>query len=74
LNLTTYARGEPIQSQGDASTGTPPRALIWVVEVHSTAIHWNHSIPGGYQAPARRYSDFCVVMNARTARMSDEGV
>ena len=73
LVLTTYATGEPIESQGDVSTGMPPRALVWVVEVHATAIHWNHSVPAGYQAPARPYTDFSVVMNARTARVSDEG-
>jgi hypothetical protein len=73
LVLTTYARGEPIQSQGDISSGMPPQALVWVVEVHAKAIHWNHSVPPGYKAPARPYTDFSVVMNARTARVSDEG-
>ena len=73
LVLTTYARGEPIQSQGDVSSGMPPRALVWVVEVHAAAIHWNHSVPADYQAPARPYTDFSVVMDARTGRVSDEG-
>jgi hypothetical protein len=73
LVLTTYAKGEPIQSQGDISSGMPPEALVWVVEVHAKAIHWDHSVPAGYQAPARPYTDFSVVMNARTARLSDEG-
>ena len=45
---------------------------MWVVEVHATAIHWNHGVPAGYQAPARPYADFSVVMNLRTARVSDE--
>jgi hypothetical protein len=45
LVLTTYAKGEPIQSQGDISHGMPPRALAWIVEVHASAIHWNHSVP-----------------------------
>jgi len=72
LVLTTYARGEPIQSQGDVSTGMPPRALVWVVEVHARAVHWNHSVPAGYQAPGPPYTDFSVVMNARTGRVSDE--
>lgn len=73
LVLTTYGRGEPVQSQGDVSSGMPPRALVWVVEVHARAIHWNHSVPAGYQAPSRLYTDFSVVMNARTGRVSDEG-
>jgi hypothetical protein len=73
LVLTTYAKGEPIQSQGDVSSGLPPQALVWVVEVHARAIHWNHSVPAGYQAPARPYTDYSVVMNARTGRVSDEG-
>jgi hypothetical protein len=73
LVLTTYARGEPVQSQGEVSTGMPSRALVWVVEVRAAAIHWNHSVPAGYRAPARPYTDFSVVMNARTGRVSDEG-
>jgi hypothetical protein len=44
-----------------------------VVEVHAKAVHWNHSVPPGYQPPARPYTDFSVVMNARTSRGSDEG-
>src|SRR6266571_4748472 len=51
LVLTTYAKGEPAESQGDISTGMPPRTLVWVVEVHAKAIHWNHSVPSGYQPP-----------------------
>jgi hypothetical protein len=73
LVLTTYAKGEPIQSQGDISSGFPARALVWIVEVHANAIHWSHSVPSGYQPPARPYTDFSVVMNARTGRISDEG-
>lgn len=73
LVLTTYAKGEPIQSQGDISSGLPPQALVWIVEVHASAIHWNHGGPAGYQAPARPYTDYSVVMNARTGRVSDQG-
>jgi hypothetical protein len=73
LVLTTYAKGEPLESQGDISSGMPPHALVWVVEVHARAIHWNHSVPAGYQPPARPYTDFSVVMNARTGRVSDQG-
>lgn len=73
LVLTTYAKGEPIQSRGDISSGFPPQTLVWIVEVHARAIHWNHSVPAGYQPPARPYTDFSVVMNARTGRISDQG-
>jgi hypothetical protein len=73
LVLTTYAKGEPVQSQGDISSGMPPQALVWVVEVHAKAIHWNHGGPPGYQPPAHPYTDYSVVMNARTARVSDQG-
>jgi hypothetical protein len=45
LVLTTYAKGEPIESQGDISTGMAPRTLVWVVEVHARTIHWDHSAP-----------------------------
>jgi hypothetical protein len=73
LVLTTYAKGEPIESQGDISSGMPPDALVWVVEVRAGAIHWNHSVPSNYQPPALPYTDFSVVMNARTGRISDTG-
>jgi hypothetical protein len=73
LVLTTYAKGEPIQSEGDISSGMPPNTLVWIVEVHARAIHWNHSVPAGYQPPARPATDFSVVMNARTGRVSDQG-
>jgi hypothetical protein len=73
LVLTAYAKGEPIESQGDISSGMPPAALVWIIEVHAKAIHWNHSVPAGYQPPARPYTDFSVVINARTGRISDEG-
>ena len=73
LVLTTYAKGEPVQSQGDVSSGMPPQTLVWVVEVHAKAIHWNHGGPTGYQPPAHPYTDYSVVMNARTARISDQG-
>src|SRR6266478_3391176 len=35
LVLTTYATGEPIESQGDISSGMPPGMLAWVVEIHA---------------------------------------
>jgi hypothetical protein len=73
LVLTTYAKGEPAESRGDISTGMPPRTLVWVVEVHARAIHWDHSVPSGYQPPARPYTDFSVVMNARTGLVTDQG-
>ena len=73
LVLTTYAKGEPIESQGDISSGMPPGTLVWVVEVHAEAIHWDHSVPPGYQPPALPYTDYSVVMNARTGQVSDQG-
>jgi hypothetical protein len=80
LVLTTYAKGEPIESQGDVSTGMAPRTLVWVVEVHARAIHWNHSAPAlapptataqAQAVPA--YTDYSVVMDARTGYGSDAG-
>jgi len=73
LVLTTYAMGEPTASGGDLSTGMPPRTLVWVVEVHAKAINWDHSVPPGYQPPARPDTDFSVVMNARTGLVTDSG-
>jgi hypothetical protein len=84
LVLTSYAKGEPIESQGDISTGMAPRTLVWVVEVHARAIHWNHSAPASVPvsapsqgaAPARAalvYTDYSVVINARTGYGSDAG-
>ena len=73
LVLTTYAKGEPVESQGDISSGMPPQALVWVVEVHAKAIHWDHSVPSGYQLPARPATDYSVVMDARTGQVSDAG-
>jgi hypothetical protein len=45
LVLTTYAKGEPVESQGDISYGMPSRTPVWVVEVHAGAINWDHSVP-----------------------------
>jgi hypothetical protein len=70
--LTTYAKGEPVESQGDYSTGEPPRTLVWVVEVHARAVNVPHSTPaGGRQAAA---TDYSVVMNAKTGRGTDFGI
>jgi hypothetical protein len=73
LVLTSYAKGEPVESQGDISGGMPPQTLVWVVEVHAKAINWDHSVPSGYKAPAQPDTDFSVVMNARTGYTSDQG-
>lgn len=85
LVLTSYAKGEPVESQGDISSGMPPDTLVWVVEVHAKAIHWDHSAPSaplapasqGAPSPARQSpqpdTDFSVVMNARTGSVSDAG-
>jgi hypothetical protein len=81
LVLTTYAKGEPIEAQGDISTGMAPHTLVWVVEVHASAVHWNHSAPAALHPSAATtqahavpaYTDFSVVMNARTGYGSDAG-
>jgi hypothetical protein len=80
LVLTTYAKGEPIESQGDISTAMAPRTLVWVAEVHARAIHWNHSVPALAPSTATAqahavpsYTDFSVVMNARTGYEADAG-
>ena len=72
LVLTTYAKGEPIESEGELSSGMRPRTLVWVVEVHAKAIQWSHSGPPGSQ-PARPGTDYSVVLNARTGAVSDAG-
>ena len=85
LVLTTYAKGEPVESQGDISSGMPSDTLVWVVEVHAKAIRWNHSAPPAHHAAASQGTpssarqspqpdtDFSVVMNARTGWASDAG-
>jgi hypothetical protein len=73
LVLTSYAKGEPVESQGDISGGMPPQTLVWVVEVHAKAINWDHSVPAGYKGPAQPDTDYSVVMNARTGYVSDQG-
>jgi hypothetical protein len=73
LVLTSYAKGEPVESEGDISTGLPPGALVWVVEVHAKAIHWDHSEPTNAQSPARPDTDYSVVMDARTGTATDFG-
>jgi hypothetical protein len=73
LVLTTYAKGEPVESGGDISFGMPPQVPVWVVEVHARAIRWDHSTPPGSKPPPRPDTDFSVVMNARTGYVSDQG-
>jgi len=72
LVLTTYAKGEPAESQGDISTGMPPGTLVWVVEVHAKAVHWDHSEPANAR-PGSPSTDYSVVMNARTGVGTDFG-
>jgi hypothetical protein len=71
LVLTTYGKGEPVESQGDYTTGNP-RTLVWVVEVHAKAIHVDYSRPSN--AHPIHPTDFSVVMNAKTGRVSDFGI
>ena len=73
LVLTSYAKGELVESRGDISFGMPPQTLVWVVEVHAKAINWNHSVPLGYKPPAQPDTDYSVVLNARTGHASDQG-
>ena len=73
LVLTTYAKGEPVESGGDISSGMPNDTLVWVAEVHAKAINWNHSVPSGYKPPAKPSTDFSVVMNAMTGNSTDRG-
>jgi hypothetical protein len=72
LVLTSYAKGEPVESQGDISYGMPPQTLVWVVEVHAKAVNWDHSTPPGYK-PGPPGTDFSVVLNAKTGAESDQG-
>jgi hypothetical protein len=50
LVFTTYAKGEPVEAQGDISYGMPSGTPVWVVEVHARAVNWDHSTPA--MAPA----------------------
>ncbi len=72
LVLTTYAKGEPVESHGDYSAGTPPQTLVWVVEVHAKAIHVAFSVPPGTRPILT--TDYSVVMNAKTGLISDSGL
>jgi len=72
LVLTNYAKGEPLASRGDISTGMPPRTLVWVVEVHAKKINVPHSTPAN--TPELPVAEFSVVMNARTGRVTDFGL
>jgi hypothetical protein len=81
LVLTTYAKGEPVESQGDISHGMASQTLVWVVEVHARAISSDYSAPSmsGDQSlaqpaqPAHPATDYSVVLNARTGDASDAG-
>jgi hypothetical protein len=80
LVLTTYAKGEPVESRGDISYGMSAQTLVWVVEVHAKAVTTGYmSVPAvssarsSYRTPAP-LTDYSVVMNARTAYATDGGV
>jgi hypothetical protein len=74
LVLTTYAKGEPVESHGDVSDGMPPRTLVWVVEVHAKTVNTGYisSAPASSPTPAP-LTDYSVVINARTAHATDSG-
>jgi hypothetical protein len=73
LVLSTYAKGEPVESKGDINYGMPSKTPVWVVDVHAKAINWDHSVPAGYRPPKRPDDDYSVVMNAMTGRVTDAG-
>ena len=73
LVLTTYAKGEPVESGGDIGSGMPAGTLVWVVAVHAKTVSVAHSVPPGYKASGHDDS-FSVVMNARTGRVTDWSV
>lgn len=73
LVLTTYSKGEPVESGGDIASGMPSGTQVWVVEVHAHKINWNHGGPSGFKPPQQPYTDFSVVMNARTGTSTDSG-
>jgi hypothetical protein len=73
LVLTTYAKGEAVESGGDISSGMPPGTLVWVVAVHARTVNVDHSVPAGYK-PHGRADSYSVVMNARTGLVTDWGV
>jgi hypothetical protein len=74
LVLTRYAHN-PIETTRIVGTALqiPLRTLVWVVEVHAKAIHWQLPFLPPTHRPTRPDTDFSVVMNARTAVMSDFG-
>src|SRR5580700_6733300 len=73
LALTTYAKGESVESEGDIGSGMPPATPVWVVEVHARSVNWNHSVPRGYTPSKLPADDYSVVMNAATGRITDRG-
>jgi hypothetical protein len=70
--LTTYAKGEPVESGGDISTGMPPGTLVWVVAVHAKTVDPLFSGPPGARVPEG--NSYSVVMNARTGLVTDSGL
>lgn len=73
LVLTTYAKGEPVQSGGDTSSGMPSGTPVWVVAVHAKVVDVPHSVPPGYK-PHGHDDSLSVVMNARTGLVTDWSV
>jgi hypothetical protein len=74
LVVTRYAHN-PIESTREVGTARqiPLGTLVWVIEVHAKAVHWQLAYPPPSQTAAHPDTDFSVVMNARTAIMSDFG-
>lgn len=70
LVLTTYAKGEPVESGGDISSGMPPGTRVWVVAIHAGKVNVDHTVPLGYKPHGAAHS-YSVVMNARTGHVTD---
>lgn len=73
LVLTIYAKGEPVQSGGDTSSGMPSGTPVWVVAVHAKVVNVAHSVAPGYK-PHGHDDSLSVVMNARTGLVTDFSV
>jgi hypothetical protein len=65
LVLTTLEKAMEI---GGDSPGQNQNRLVWLTEVHSKAIHWNHSVPANYHQSGPLPTDFSAILDARTGR------
>jgi hypothetical protein len=63
--LTTLEKAMQI---GGDSPGQNQNRLVWLVDVHAKAVHWNHSVPAGYHQSGSLPTDFSAILNASTGR------